>query len=952
MDDSILYYLLKKKAEDSSTKDAIMYREIEKKDEKYTYSEVYKLVNKYVDFFSKCNYKNKSLYVIVDNSIKSIAVFIAMLKVGIIPILININSFYDHLKFSKKNIICKKSNIDFFDATKYGPYNLNERVYAFEKYINSLNLNLDSLTTDKKSKFCILTSGSTSGKPKMVTIYEKDLLRKDKTCYNSIKSEYFCTYIPISSISSIVYNILLPLYTNQKIILMRFLDLYALQNKSVSLLVPRDILDFFNSIYYDERRQYNFSNIDKMYLSGEINNLGFIKEIRKKMPTLKENVFVNLYGSTEALGIISCCEEKKLKPIYINQLALANGDFIYTFDKVNFYKRKFINNTFQDEKINLEYDDFIYFECLPVSENKVDNIRIENNFGEIIYNDKRTGDIGIYVNNQLYIICRKTEVVEIEKKKYYLTAIENLFSKFTGLKVTALKHNNEINVIVNFILDEKNMTNIKDIISLIKKSYDLTNKLSYLPLSLPIFVDSGHINKSSAMKKIIKSDLISVIENRDKYEYYIDDYERCLINKLQLIINNITSNNIDVVEHQKNNLFRIKKTDTFNIKQLVLLFNEFGLNNIYEQNDYFYFIVSDDIIITDINNKNKKWRKKVYNVEYSCELYKDDKKKFYDYINGIDMYKNYSNLIIIGRKEFRGDKIIFRPILIDKERNVNIDDYDSLDYSYIYFSFHDNENKKIDYIPTEQEIEEKRKILWNFLNHEYSINSDKDFFIDGVKTEKKRHIVYKELYNLLTNHVWNFYLENNKYEKIKFSFESFKQLIFVLNDKKENSMKWCRFSLRDFDNYQNEMKVKKDIFLKIEDQLEELLENLYIDKNNNPVLMIALSKDYAIQNDNYNSMFEIIKQDIAKRFLELVEMLKKHEPIIIKVDGKDTLINFSNLKVIYMILDEELYKEPTIDKCIELGYPKELVNNVDKITSYFGLVEEYKKSKVKRKELK
>ena len=108
MDDSSLYYLLKIKAEDSSTKDAIMYREIEKKDEKYTYIEVYKLVNKYVDFFSKCNYKNKSLYVIVDNSIKSIAVFIAMLKVGIIPILININSIYDHLKFSKKNIICKK----------------------------------------------------------------------------------------------------------------------------------------------------------------------------------------------------------------------------------------------------------------------------------------------------------------------------------------------------------------------------------------------------------------------------------------------------------------------------------------------------------------------------------------------------------------------------------------------------------------------------------------------------------------------------------------------------------------------------------------------------------------------------------------------------------------------------------------------------------------------------
>ena len=419
MDDNSLYDLLKKKAEDPYTKDRVVYYEFDRSIEEYTYNDVYELVNKYIEFFNNCNYKGKTLYVMVDNSVKSVAIFIAMLKVGVIPILINCENLYHYEIVSKKDIKSNICSIDFFDATKHGTYELIKKSYFLEMYIKSLNVNLDKLINDKKSKFGILTSGSISGKPKMIIIYEKDLLNKDYDYYNIVNTDYFCTYIPISSISSIVCNILLPLYKNQKIILMRFLDLYALQNKNISLLVPRDILDFFNSIYYDERRQYNFSNIDKMYLSGEINNLGFIKKIRKKMPTLKENVFVNLYGSTEALGIISYCEENNLKPIYINQLALANGDFIYTFDKVNFYKRKFINNTFQDEKINLEYDDFIYFECLPVSENKVDNVVIKNGFGEIIYNNRPTGDIGIYVNNQLYVICRKNEIVEIENKKYY-----------------------------------------------------------------------------------------------------------------------------------------------------------------------------------------------------------------------------------------------------------------------------------------------------------------------------------------------------------------------------------------------------------------------------------------------------------------------------------------------------------------------------------------------------
>lgn len=947
MDDNSLYDLLKKKAEDPYTKDEVMYYEFQKHAEKYTYEEVYELVNKYVDFFSRCDHNGKVVYLIVDNSVKSVAVFIAMLKVKIIPVLISVDAF-SHITTIEKVISrykCKYK-FDFFQATMSdGLYGVEE---SFEKYVESLdlNLNLNDLSSDGESKFLILTSGSTSGKSKKVIIYEKDLLQKGSNCYDLINTKYFCTYIPISSISSIVYDLLVPLYFNIKIILMSRFNLYELGYKDVSLLVPRNILDFIK-----KEEQHDFSNIGKLYLSGEINSLDFIKEIRKKMPTLKENVFVNLYGSTEALGIISYCEENKLKPIYINQLALSNGEFIYTFDKVNFYKRKFINNTFQDEKINLEYDDFIYFECLPVSENKVDNVIIENDFGEIIYNDKRTGDIGIYVNNQLYIICRKNDVVEINNKKYYLIAIENLFSKFTSLKAIALKYNNEIIVIISFILDKNSTTNVKNIIPLIKKSYDLKNKLSYLPLSLPIFVDSEHIPKSNAMKKTIKNNLISIIKNRNKFEYYVNNYENCLIEIIQLIINDIVGLNTDTVEYQENNIFRIKKTSIFNVKQLILLFNQLDISNIYEKEDYFYFTFDDKIIINDVQKIKNEKIEHIYNL---CSIYQSDKKTFYKYINNIKERKIQRNLVIVGKIEKKSDLITFKPLLIDDEKNINFSDY-NLSYDFIHLPFFSDKLHIDDYILNDYDIKKRIRFFWNLFNHEYSIDYKKNFFVDGEKIEKNknRNIIYRYIAALLTNYRWDSTSIEEKNKKINFSFNSVNnQLILVLNKKFRLKLEIGSLGLYQFDNYQRNTYSKKDNFLQAEDFLNEIIENLFIDKDNNPLIVINNLQNYFIQNDSSKFIFEIIKQDTAKRFLELVEMLKKHEPIIIKVDEKDTLINFSNLKVIYMVVDEELYKEPTIDKCIELGYPKEIIDSVDKITSYFGLVEEYKKSKVKRKELK
>ena len=941
MDDISLYSLLKNKAEDYNIKNDIMYIEMHKQKTNYTYYDVFEFVNKYVEFFLKCNYKGKILFVFVDNSVKSIAVFIAMLKVGIIPVLVNPNNFYSRTEARKNDIEYKKNSIDFFDATSLGIYSSSVSVYLFEKYANSLNIKLNDLIDNEKRKFVIQTSGSTSGKPKLVVIYEKDILNKNEDLFNSIQGEYLYTYIPISSISSIVYNILAPLFLNKKILLSSRLDLLDIQEKNISLLIPRNILDILNE-QLNERYYYsnaNYSNINKMYLSGEINSLKFIKNIREKIPTLRENIFTNLYGSTEALGIISYCEEKKLIPIYINQLALSNGNFIYTYDKMNFFERNFDQDNFYDKKVNLEYDEFLYFECLPVSECKVKNLKIKNNLGEIIFNNNPTGDIGVYVNDKLYIICRTDDIVNIDGKTYYLPLIENLFFNLTGLKTYALKYENQIFVIINFILDKSSITNIKDIISLIKISYEFSNRLSFLPLAFPIFVDSDHLPKSEAMKKTIKKNLISLIKNRKKFEYYIDNYQNAFICKIQSLINNITNANKELLEYQGNNIFKIKKSDSFGVKQLMLLYKQVDADKLYEDNEYFYITISDGIIIDSIM-KQDYWTFK--DIEYMSHIYNRDLNKFYNIIN-----EKKCDLVIIGKRQFENDKIKFIPVLIDRRENVHPKYFDSSVYFFIFYSPYKgkvpNDNKK---------IENKINILKQVFNHEYSINSYGDFFIDNIKTEKKRHIIYRELFSEITNHSEDRFQEIAKYQEVDIHFFDYiNQLILVLNHNFENIRKWCQVFLEDIYNLQYEKNCVKNKFKNKEEQLKEMIKKIYI-SNNNPILVVGGLDYYNIKNDDKNSMLEMFKNEMLKCFLELVQLMRSKGIVKVKINEKYVDIDFSKLKIVYMILDEELYNNPTIDKCIELGYPEEIINRIDRVVNFYDLFKEHKNNKVKRKELK
>lgn len=952
MNDISLYGLLREKAKKLKTKNSVMYIEYFKTIERYTYNDVYKLVNKYIEFFLKGNFKNKPIYVIVDNSVNSIAVFIAMLEVGIIPILINEENlnYYTNYSVNSEFYNVKKNTIDYFDATKYSLSDTAKVICLFEKYINLLKENNEiyfrNIKSDNEKKFFIHTSGSASNNPKMILIYEKELLKNKGYSLLSMKSEYFYTYIPISSISSITFNLLIPFYLNKQVILSKYFELEIINEKKISFLIPRNILDILTEIK-NKVLEIDFSNACELYLSGEVNNLEIIKEIRKKIPSLRENVFVNLYGSTETLGIISTCNEEYLKSIYINQLALSNGDFIYTFDKMNFYKRKFTDNSYYDERINLEYNDLFYFECLPVSERMVNDVEVKNNFGEVFVNNIATGDIGIYISEKLYIICRTSDIVTINNKLYCLTALENLFFNLIGLKTAAIKYDNQIYIIVNFSFDEKSITNVKDIIPVIKKCYEFKNTLSFVPLANPIFLDSKKFPKSSAMKKTVKHSLISIIENRDKNCHFVNNYESSFLNKVKLLISNITNKNMDNVEYMGNNNFKIKKDKNFDIKHLLLFLNHIDVTNLSEDEKYFYITVNDGIIIDYIIKEN--WENDY--IEHLFNIYEKSRDEFYALFNKINDENNNNNyLIIIGKKVISDDKIKFTPFLIGCEKNIKIDDYDYSVYDYVIIYPYGREKMNPYFFPTYALANEKIKYFKKYLNHEYSINQYEEFFIDGEKVNNKRHIMFKKLLYILR--FQNCFFNDLIITKFDIPLSN-NEMIIILNDKYCNKYKWAKISISyDFSILQCNTNKEKNIYYSIEKQLNDLIKSLYVDDDNNPILIVADLKEYIIKNDNSESLYELTKKAKLNNFITLIELLKKHFKISAKKDNNEIDIDFSKLKIVYMILDEELYNNPTIDKCIELGYPEEIINRIDRVVNFYDLFKEHKNNKVKRKELK
>ena len=197
-------------------------------------------------------------------------------------------------------------------------------------------------------------------------------------------------------------------------------DLWEGKIKPNSVMLPRDIVVQLSKAKLDG---VDLSRMKHIYMAGGVNSEDMVKAMREKIPSIPEGVFTNLYGSTEANGVICCCNEKDFRTCYIDVSDCESGKVRYTYDHKAFYE---IENGAVTEIASPE-DVFNYMPYLSASSERVPDVTIANAV-DIMYKGKENGDLGVYIGDQLYVLGRKSELLKLKGKSYITNSLESFLS--------------------------------------------------------------------------------------------------------------------------------------------------------------------------------------------------------------------------------------------------------------------------------------------------------------------------------------------------------------------------------------------------------------------------------------------------------------------------------------------------------------------------------------------
>lgn len=281
-----------------------------------------------------------------------------------------------------------------------------------------------------------------------------------------------------------------------------------------SMMLPRDISEFLD--------KYDCSNLDMshlkhIYLAGGVNSKETIEKIRTKILSINEGVLENLYGATEAGGVITIATEKDLKPCYIDASNCMQGEIIYTFDKTNFFS---VQNGVES-RVEREFSEDSFIEFIPVSNKKESNVRIKNDF-TIVFKDAtgnneiESTDVGVYINDQLYVIGRKSSFVTVNDQNYFLDGLEHYFSQELGVPVYCAVIDTYITLFLNcgdMSLDKKR--------ELYKKALDYCDKFKKIKLTYPVILDSDSFPKIEISGKISRSQFVKYKNFIGQQHYHV-----------------------------------------------------------------------------------------------------------------------------------------------------------------------------------------------------------------------------------------------------------------------------------------------------------------------------------------------------------------------------------------------------------------------------------------------
>ncbi len=436
----------------------------------YTYSDLKDMVDLFINYIKKNYNGKKTCFLIIDNSIEDIAFFIALMELNIKPIIIHKDKLIE-LYLSNKDVEYMElnPNIDnihmpfdrgyygkqILDYTKEAPFisnsnirsscylsNIKNEIKLEKPLINRMlyyylrkNELLDLLDGDDYD-FGILTSGTTNNF-KIQKVKEKELYDKIIANYDVETEEAIINTTPISSISGLIFNLYIPLLSNnnKKVCVSEYLyyvmeDIMEEEKGLMSIVLPggRNLFEYIG------KKDAANMKINHVYFMGKKITLENIETIHEYAKTLSDDCIYNYYGNTENLGLICKCGEKHLKPVYIYGLYITNDKMIYSEDKENVYIKTIENGKITIKKLKMKFDERLFVPILPISDDykrdsKIINLDEDNVFGELLVNDEKTGDFGFEYNNLLYLVGRNNEFIQEDNRYIFLSSLENAIWK-------------------------------------------------------------------------------------------------------------------------------------------------------------------------------------------------------------------------------------------------------------------------------------------------------------------------------------------------------------------------------------------------------------------------------------------------------------------------------------------------------------------------------------------
>lgn len=285
----------------TSSKIAIIDR-----DREFSYEELGNISNSYFKYL-----KAKTIVLIIgENSLETIAFYIACLYQEVIPLFLNeaisINYLENYITALRPtNIFCKK-NLNFSNIQK---------VNAFGEY-NLYYLNGKKIVSDKSPSILLTTSGST-GNPKLVKVTKKNLVSNTKSICNYLaidnKSKHITT-LPISytyglsCINTHLHSGGKIIINNESVISRQFWDLVKRTSPNTMAGVPYT----YEMLFKLGLKRLNLDSIKTFTQAGGKLSDTLIKEYCT-FCDLNDKEFIVMYGQTEATARMSYISFNDLK---------------------------------------------------------------------------------------------------------------------------------------------------------------------------------------------------------------------------------------------------------------------------------------------------------------------------------------------------------------------------------------------------------------------------------------------------------------------------------------------------------------------------------------------------------------------------------------------------------------------------------------------------------------